>query len=76
MSDTYKCCVENCIGTVNKAKTNFSLKLSNGEIFNAENLLLEKCDRCGEVYFDSDASVCLETEIKKKYPNYFKKWEK
>lgn len=74
--DLFKCFEENCGGTVRKEKINYKCQLGNGDTIIVNDLMVEKCNRCGELLFDSAASRRIESEITKKYPNHFKKWEK
>lgn len=71
MTDLFKCFEANCNGIVRKATINHKVKLSNGDTITIDNLIAERCDRCGEILFDSAASKTVEAAIEKKYPNYF-----
>lgn len=76
MTDTFKCFEVNCDGIVRKATIKYKAELSNGDVITIDNLLAERCDRCGEILFDSAACETVESAIKAKYPDYYKKWEK
>ena len=74
--DIFKFFEENCDGTVRKQTINYKCVLSNNDTIIIENLIVNQCDKCGEILFDSAACKRQESEITKKYPNYFKKYSK
>lgn len=75
MTDTFKCFEDNCDGIVRKATITHKVQLSNGDTIKIDNLVVERCDRCGEILFDSAASKTVEAAILAKYPNHFKRWK-
>lgn len=49
----------------------YTAKLSNGQTVIVKNVLITKCDACGEELFDKKASKTIEDAIIKQYPYYF-----
>ena len=76
MSDPFECFEENCRGIVRDAVIRYECVLGNNDTIVVEDLHVVKCDRCGEVLFDQDASARIETEIQNKYPGYFERRKK
>lgn len=70
MTDTFKCFEVNCGGIVRKATITHKVKLSNGDTIKIDNLVVERCNRCGEILFDADACARVDSAILEKYPNY------
>jgi YgiT-type zinc finger domain-containing protein len=76
MTDDLKCFEINCDGTVRKATITHKVTLSNSDTIKIDNLAVERCDRCGEILFDSAASKTVEAAILAKYPDHFKRYKR
>lgn len=73
MTDLFPCFEANCDGTVRKETINHKVTLSNGDIVAVNNLIVEKCSKCGEILFDSAACKQIEKAVIAIYPNYYKR---